>query len=162
MLNKRTVKLLQSIVNNPPLPDRISLPPNHMNIRELRYPIPSSMLYSLGDRTVKMFKLRTGYTVSILQVLPNTSTHKHSMSSDNSQRAWFLCYVGANPTQLTYWDPRTNCEKTTQLTPGKSFVLSTHHRFFIDNTDSNTSADFIQVNAMADWPTTVRLFQHQW
>lgn len=161
MLSKRMTKSIKQICHNPPH-GYASSRTNHMNIKETQYSVPSNIIYSLGEKTVKFFMLQSGFTVSILCIPSNSSSHKHTMASDPNQQAWFLVYVGDSPTLLEYWDPRKNTEKTCELQLGDTFILSTHHRFLIDNWHSSTPAVFLAVNAQKSWTDTVKHFQHRW
>ena len=161
LLGKRLANNLKQLCENPPAGANFTRT-NHMNIVEKQYSVPGPIIYSLGERTVKFFMLRSGFTVSILTVPSNSSSHKHTMAADPKLQAWFLVYTGENSTQLEYWDPRTNREQTTTLELGNTFILSTQHRFLIDNWHSNTPAQFLAVNTQTDWAETAKHFQHRW
>ena len=161
MLSKRMVKHLQQICENPPR-GSFQLPPNHMNIHEVNYIVPSTIATALGPKVIETFRLRSGFTVGIWSLPGKGTSHKHSYSHYAGIKSLFLVYVGVNPVTLEYWDPRTNRECSRQLSWGETFVLSTHHKFWIDNELSDTPARFVTVNCNQNWDQTAKHFQHRW
>lgn len=160
MLGKRIVKQLAELAHTAPQPDTVL--ENPMNLTVWQYLIPGKILAKLGSDGVKKLRLKSGYEFNIVKVAAHSSTHSKNLSQLTDQTAWFLVYVGENPTTLQYTDPRNNEQKIIKHSKGDTFVLSTTHRFCIDNTDSPTTALYIAVNSGADWNTTAQQYQHKW
>ena len=161
MLGKRLVKHLHDVVTEQDWVDE-PLPPNHMNIHRSEHPVPSKLVFAFGPKVIKDLRLRTGFTVSIEQISGGGESHKHSWNAYPQKRACLLIYLGDNPTELGYTDPRNNEYHTVMLHKGDTFILSTHHNFHYNNVHSDTGAIFLTVNADMSWSDTVRHWQHTW
>lgn len=161
MLGKRFVQNLQHSITAV-LPRCTAQPPNHMNIWRSEHPVPSELVYAMGPKFISTLRLRSGFTVSIEQVSGGGESHRHSWSQYPQRRASLLIYLGENPTQLGYTDPRNNEFHYDTFTMGDTFILSSHHNFHYDNVMSDTTAVWLNVNAHLNWSDSVKHWQHTW
>ena len=161
MLGKRITKHLLDTVNMGGWKDEPDAP-NHMNIHRSEHAVHSRLVYAFGPKVIKDLRLRSGFTVSIEQISGGGESHKHSWSAFPNRKACLLIYLGDNPTELGYTDPRNNEFHYKQMNQGDTFILSTHHNFHYNNVHNTDVATYITVNAELDWADTVRHWQHTW
>ncbi len=161
MLGKRLVKQISDVVTDYS-GKHMPLPPNHMNIHRSVHPVPSELVYAFGPKVIKDLRLRTGFTVNIESISGGGESHKHSWSAFKDRRACLMIYIGENPTELGYTDPRNNEFHYKTISTGDTFILSTHHNFHYNNVHSSTEAVYVTVNGNLSWEDTVRHWQHTW
>ena len=158
MLGKRLVNSIADVVKD----HRHISVPNHMNIHRVEHPVPGDLVYAFGPKVIKDLRLRTGYRISIERISGGGESHRHSWSEFSDRRACLLIYLGDNPTQLGYTDPRNNEFHYKTFSKGDTFILSSHHNFHYSNVMSHTEATWLTVNADLNWADTVRHWQHTW
>jgi len=160
MIGKRLINHMRTVITD----EYRTVPavPNHMNIHRTEHPVPSKLIYSLGPKVIKDLRLRSGYTVAVEQISKGGESHRHSWSAFDRRKAALLVYLGAKPTELGYTDPRNNEFHYREITPGETFILSTHHTFHYNNVAGEDLAIYLNLNAHLNWQDTVRYWQHTW
>jgi hypothetical protein len=137
-------------------------PPNHMNIHTTSHSVPGELMYAFGSKAIKDLRLRSGMSINVFTISAGGESHKHSFASNSEREAMLLLYLGKQPSELGYTDPRNNEFHTTTMSLGDTFILSSHHPFHLSNIYSDTPAVYLAVNAHLNWTESVRHWQHTW